>query len=66
VSRRKKKLSRFSRESTKKLAEREPIVVVPVVVEPVEVEVPAIAVEVEVGDVEVAVGIALKYAICFL
>ena len=44
----------------KRLAARQTIVVVPVVVEPVEVEVPAIAVEVEVGDVEVAVGIALK------
>ena len=47
----------------KRLAPREPIVVVPVVLDPVEVQVPAIAIPVEVGDVEVAVGIAHKYAI---
>ena len=46
----------------KRLAARETIVVVPVVVEPVEVQLPLIAVGVEVGEVEVAVRIALKYA----
>ena len=50
----------------KKLAARETAVVVPVVVEPVEVQVPAVAVEVEVWNVEVAVRIALKYAMCLL
>ena len=48
----------------KRLATRETIVVVPVVVEPVEVQRPALAVPVEVRNVEVAVRIALKYAIC--
>ena len=46
----------------KRLAAREAVVVVPVVVEPVEVHVPAPAVEVEVGEVQVAVRIALKHA----
>ena len=46
----------------KRLAARETVVVVPVVVEPVEVVVPALAIEIEVGEVEVAVRIALKYA----
>ncbi|OGL65103.1 hypothetical protein A3B21_04430 [Candidatus Uhrbacteria bacterium RIFCSPLOWO2_01_FULL_47_24] len=46
------------------LATRETVVVVPVVVKPVEVQVPALAVEVEVRDVEVAIRIALKYAMC--
>jgi len=41
----------------KRLAAREPIVVVPVVVEPVEVHDPAVIVPVEVGNVEVAVGV---------
>ena len=44
----------------KRLAARETVIVVPVVVEPVEVQVPALAVPVEVWHVEVAVGIALK------
>mgnify|MGYP001562289672 FL=1 len=48
----------------KRLAARETIVVVPVVVEPVEVEVPTLAFPVEVRHVEVAVRIALKYAGC--
>ncbi len=48
----------------KRLAARQTIVVVPVVVEPVEVQHPAPVVEVEVRDVEVAVGIALKYTMC--
>ena len=47
----------------KRLAAREAIVVVPVVVDPVEVQDPAVAVEVEVRDVAVAVRIALKYAV---
>ena len=47
----------------KRAATGEPIVVVPVVVEPVEVKRPAAAVPVEVGHVQVAVGIAQKYAL---
>lgn len=48
----------------KRLAARETVAVVPVVVEPVEVQDPAVAVPVEVRDVEVAVRIALKYTMC--
>ncbi len=46
----------------KKVAARETVVLVPVVVEPVEVQVPLVAVPVEVRDVEIAVLIAQKYA----
>ena len=46
----------------KRIATRETIVVVEVVVEPVEVQDPATAVPVEVRDVEIAVGVAQKYA----
>lgn len=42
----------------KKLAARETVVAVPVVVEPIEVQNPAVAVPVEVRDVEVTVRIA--------
>jgi hypothetical protein len=48
----------------KRLAAREAVVVVPVVIEPIEVQDPAAAVEVEVRNVEVAVRIALKYTVC--
>ena len=48
----------------KRLAAQEAVVVVEVVVKPVEVQVPAVAVPVEVRDMQVAVGIAQKYAMC--
>lgn len=50
----------------RRLAARQDVVVVEVVVDPVEVEHPRTAVPVEVGDVEVAVGVAQEYAICLL
>ncbi len=50
----------------KRIATRETIVVVEVVVEPVEVQDPATAVPVEVRDVEIAVGVAQKYAMYLL
>ena len=48
----------------KRLATRDTAVVVEVVVEPIEVQDPTVAVEVDVRDVDVAVRIALKYAMC--
>jgi len=48
----------------KRLATREPIVVVPVVRDPVEVHDPAVVVPVEVRDAEVAVRVPQNYAAC--
>jgi hypothetical protein len=49
-----------------RLAARKDVVVVEVVVDPEEAEHPLVAVPVEVGDAEVAVGVAQEYAICLL
>lgn len=46
----------------KRLAAREPVVVVPVVAKPIPVQVPAVVVPVEIRDIQVAVRIAQKYA----
>lgn len=46
----------------KRIATRETVVVVEVVVNPVEVQNPTVTVPAEVRDVEVAVGVAQKYA----
>ena len=46
----------------RRLATRENVVGVEVVVDPVEVQDPAVVVPVEVRDVEVAVGVPQKYA----
>jgi len=47
----------------KRLAARQTVVVVPVVVEPVEIHDPAVVIEVKVRNVEIAVGVVLKYAL---
>jgi len=53
-----KRNSRYLNGRTKKVAARQTVVGVPVVVEPIEVQNPPVAVPVEIRDVAIIVGVA--------